>query len=137
MPRDQVRGLLVSRLAATVDAGVGCWAEGIADHMLGQGTFAYRDEDVELTLYEGGLRYGRGDEAIALAYTEITEVETLTLRELSTLQYAANDPRPPIDRATDLRLRVGATMHRLRMPLKVYTSLHSPLLSIVEHNNNA
>ena len=132
IPPDKARAFLTSGFEASVSAQIGSWADGIADRVLGQGTYLYRDGDVELILYDGGLGYTRGDVRVSIPYNAITKFDTLTLRELLALQYGTSDPTPPIDRLTDLRLHVGAIVHRLRVPLKVYSSIHSPLLRILE-----
>jgi hypothetical protein len=119
MQHDKIRPYLLEKLAMSVANGTGTWSDE-RDDILGPAIYAYRDPSVELVLFEAGMRIRQGG-TIDLAYSEITELVPMLLRDLMAAIYKHQD------RPVELRLRTGDLTRVWQVPLKLYTTLHSQL----------
>lgn len=119
-PVPSVQVLVQRALGASVQTGVGRWADGDADAAFGQALYDYGDAEGRLTLFAGGLLYSRGAEPVRVAWRQNQVVHSLLLTELAKVH------RDPEARVT---LAVSSPEGRqlLNLPMKLYTTL-CPLL---------
>lgn len=121
--------LLRAETAFLVNAGIGRAIFDREDPRLGRGIYEYANEEVAITLCEQGLGYSSDGVKRAWLYTDIHDIELMSLTQLVRLK--------GVNAVATIGVRTADDVFQIRVPYGVYSSIATPLERGVREQGSA